>query len=167
MKLTVIGAYLPRLTPQRLAAWIVEDVQSFATGIREMKSQGLAQSWSEEEIKSRAAELPEELEEALSAAALFEVLVENHVGDFDPFAIFERRTTSIAWEPVYLSLDGNRSIAERPSELASVKSFRVAFYVHDWSEGGELVGPTGPLVHPPFAATPERLWKLAPYALLD
>src|SRR5687767_6703131 len=120
MQLTVIGAYLPRLAPDRLAAWIAEDVQSFAAGIREMKSQGLAQSWSDEEIESRAAELPEDLEEALSGAALFEVLVENHTGEFDPFAIYEKHTTSVAWEPVYLSTDGNRSIAERPSELVSV-----------------------------------------------
>jgi len=84
MQLTVIGAHLPRLSPERLAAWIVEDVQSFATGIRAMKSQGLAQSWSEDEIASRSAELPNELEEALSAAALFEVLVEGHVGDLYP-----------------------------------------------------------------------------------
>lgn len=167
MQLTVIGAYLPRLSPERLAAWIAEDVQSFATGIRAMKSQGLAQSWSEDEIDSRSAELPNELEEALSAAALFEVLVEGHVGDFDPFAIFEKHTTSVAWEPVYLSLDGIHSIAQSTGELADVKSFRVAFYVHEWPEGGELVGPKGPLICPPFAETPERLWKLAPYAFLD
>lgn len=167
MQLTVLGAYLPRLTPERLAAWIAEDVHSFATGIRELKAQGLAQSWSEEEIDSRAAELPGELEEALGAAALFEMMVENHAGDFDPLAISEKHTTSVAWEPVYLSTDGNRSIAEHPRELAGVKSFRVAFFVHEWPEGGELIGPTGPLAHPPFTATPERLWKLAPYALLD
>jgi hypothetical protein len=167
MQLTVLGAYLPRLSPERLAAWIVADVQSFATEIRAMKSRGLAQSWSEEEIESRAAELPEELEAALSAAALFEVLVDDHVGDFDPFAIFEKHTTSVAWEPAYLSLDGTHSIAEHIGELADVKSFRIAFYVHEWPEGGELVGPMGPLVHPPFAETPERLWKLARYALLD
>lgn len=167
MKLTVIGAYLPRLTPERLAAWIEEDVQSFVTRIREMQSQGLAQSWSEEEIESRAAELPEEVKEALSAAALFEVLVEDHVGDFDPFAIFEKYTTSVAWEPAYLSLDGTYSIAERIGDLQAVMSFRVVFYVHEWPEVGELVGPMGVLIHPPFVETPERLWKLAPYALLD
>jgi hypothetical protein len=167
MQLTVIGAYLPRFSPERLTAWIEEDVQSFSTGIRAMKSQGLAQSWSEEEIESRAAELPEELQEALSAAALFEVLVEDHVGDFDPFAIFEIHTTSVAWEPAYLSLDGTYSIAEHIDDLTDVKSFRVAFYVHEWPKGGELVGPMGSLIHPPFVETPERLWKLAPYALLN
>ena len=98
---------------------------------------------------------------------MFEVLVEGHVGDFDPFAIFEKHTTSVAWEPVYLSSDGIHSIAQSTGELADVKSFRVAFYVHEWPEGGELVGPTGPLICPPFAETPERLWTLAPYALLD
>lgn len=167
MQITVIGAYLPRLSPKKLSAWIEEDVQSFEADIRAMKSQGLAQSWSEEEIESRVAELPEELEEALRAAALFEVLIENHDGDFDPFTIFEKHTTSVAWEPVYLSLDGTHSIAEHISDLGDVKSFRVAFYVHEWPEGGELVGPTGALIHPPFVETPERLWKLAPYALLD
>jgi hypothetical protein len=167
MQLTVIGAYLPRLSPERLTAWIEEEVQSFATDIRAMKSRGLAQSWSEEEIDSRAAELPEELEEALSAAALFEVLVEEHVGDFDPFAISEKHTSSVAWEPVYLSLDGTHSIAEHVGDLMDVKSFRVAFYVHEWPEGGELVGPMGLLIHPPFVETPERLWRLAPYVLLD
>lgn len=167
MKLTVIGAYLPRLTPERLALWIEKDVHAFATSIREMKLQGLAQSWSEEEIESRAAELPEELEEALSAAALFEVLVEDHLGDFDPFAIFEKHTGSVAWEPAYLSLDGTHSIGESNGDLPDVKNFRVVFYVHEWPEAGELVGPTGAIIHPPFAETPERLWKLAPYVLLD
>jgi len=167
MQLTVLGAYMPRLTPARLAAWVAEDVQSFTKGIRELRTKGLAQSSTEEKIAARAAELTEELEEALTAAALFEVLVEYHAGDFDACAIFEKHTTSVAWKPAYLSTDGNRSIAEHPSELAGVESFRVAFFVHEWPEGGELVGPTGPLTHPPFAATPERLWKLAPYTLLD
>jgi hypothetical protein len=150
-----------------MATWISDDVQSFVDCIRDLKSRGLATSWSEEEIVERAAELPRELSEALSSAALFEVLVENHIGQFDPYQIHERHTTQVAWEPAYLSDDGEKAIAENVSELGESKAFRVAFYVHEWPEGGELVGPAGTLAHPPLTWVPERLWKLAPYELLD
>ncbi|PZO16937.1 MAG: hypothetical protein DCE87_04945 [Betaproteobacteria bacterium] len=167
MKLTVIGAYLPRLTPERLAVWIQDDVADFVEGIRDLQSQGLAQYWSDDQLQERAAELPSEMREAMNSAALFEVLVEDHKGEFDPYGISEKETTSVAWEPAYLSEDGGESIAEDVSELGEVNRFRVAFYVHDWPKKGELIGPTGPLVHPTFGPVPERLWKLAPYVLLD
>lgn len=167
MKLTVLGAYLHRLTPERLSAWIVEDVQSFADTIRDLKSRGLATSWTEEEIVERAAELPAELFEELNSVALFEVLVEQHGGKFDPYEIFEKHTTQVAWEPAYLSADGETVVADSASELGGVNVFRVAFFVHEWPEDGELTGPTGPLAHPPFVSVPERLWKLAPYAQVD
>ena len=167
MKLTVVGAYLPRLTPGRLSDWIQADVAAYVEGMRDLKSRGLAQSTSEEEIKEIAAELPGELAEALNAAALFEVVVEDHSGNFDPYTLREKQTTSVAWEPTYLSLDGERKIAESASELTEGTSFRVAFYVHDWPEDGVLIGPTGPLDLPPFKSVPERLWTLAPYEPLD
>ena len=90
MKLTVMGAYPPRLTPERLAGWVRDDVADFVEGIRELQSRGLAQSWSEEELQERAAELPRELEQAMSSAALFEILVEDHTGEFDPYEISEK-----------------------------------------------------------------------------
>lgn len=167
MKLTVIGAYLPRLSPERLASWIQDDVADFVKGIRELQSLGLAQSWSDDELQERAAELPVELADAMNSVALFEVLVDDHTGEFDPYEISEKETTSVAWEPAYLSEDGNASIADDVSELANVTKFRVAFYVHGWPERGELIGPTGPLGSHKFQPVPERLWKLAPYELLD
>lgn len=142
-------------------------MENFVKGIRELQSHGLARSWSDDELRERATELPTELEDAMSSAALFEVLVEGHAGEFDPYEIWEKRTTSAAWEPAYLSEDGEVSIADNLSVLSSVTTFRVAFYVHDWPEGGELIGPTGALGSPSFQPVPERLWKLAPYALLD
>lgn len=167
MKLTVIGAYLPRLSPERVASWIQDDVANFVKGIRELQSLGLAHSWSDDELQERAAELPAELEDAMSSAALFEILVYDHAGEFDPYEISEKETTSVAWAPAYLSEDGGASIADDVSELASVTKFRVVFYVHDWPEKGELIGPTGSLGSPKFQPVPERLWKLAPYELLD
>ncbi|BET26674.1 hypothetical protein EV673_0209 [Limnobacter thiooxidans] len=167
MKLTVIGAYLPRPTPERLAAWIRDDVADFVEGIRDLRSRGFAQYWSDDRLHDRAAELPGELEKAISSAALFEVLVEDHTGEFDPYEISEKETTSVAWEPAYLSVDGVESIAQNVSKPREVNRFRVAFYVHDWPEEGELTGPNGPLAHPTFQPVPERLWTLAPYDLLD
>ena len=37
MQLTVLGAYLPRMSPKRLTAWIADDVKEFVDGIRELQ----------------------------------------------------------------------------------------------------------------------------------
>ncbi|WP_147383849.1 hypothetical protein [Noviherbaspirillum sedimenti] len=140
-------------------------MKAFVDGIRELQQRGLAKSWSEEELMARAAELPEELQSSLNSVALFEVLVQDHGGEFDPYSISEKETTAVAWEPTYLSVDGEEHIGEESMPAAS--SFRVAFYVHEWPEGGTLIGPAGVLSLPEFKPVPERLWKLAPYALLD
>lgn len=167
MRLTVLGAYLPRLSPERLASWVANYVGDFVDGIHELQQRGLAKSWSEEELMERAAALPEELEASLNVAALFEVLVEDHDGGFDPFSISEKETSSVAWEPAYLTVDGQGHIAEDASDLPAASAFRVAFYVHDWPQTGTLVGPFGQLPLPGFEPIPERLWQLAPYAQLD
>lgn len=148
-------------------SWVKDDVKDFVDGIHELQQRGLAKFWSEEELMERAAELPEELKASLSAAAFFEVLVEDHDGGFDPFSISEKKTTAVAWEPAYLSADGQERIGEDIADLSAAGSFRVAFYVHDWPEGGALVGPSGSFPLPGFEPVPERLWKLAPYSQLD
>lgn len=111
--------------------------------------------------------LPRELGEALGSAVLIELLVESHGGAFDPDDFYEAQTTSVAWEPAYLSVNGDQKVAEVLSELNPEEPFRVAFFVHDWPENGTLVGPTGKLALPSFESVPERLWRLAPYVLLD
>ncbi len=97
----------------------------------------------------------------LERAALFEAEVSNNDGSFDATRI-ER-----AWEPVYLTPDGNAPLEESGVSVASAKAFRVAFYVQEWQEGQTLAGPNGPLVLPKFMRVPERLWHLAPYAIAD
>jgi len=92
---------------------------------------------------------------------MFELEVTEHDGGFNAAAIRG------AWEPAYLDFEGGSVIAERALELADVPAFRVVFYVHDWPDGGVLEGPTGALSLPPFSAVPERLWRLAPYSIVD
>jgi hypothetical protein len=167
MRLSILGAYLPRLSPERLAAWVKEDVKEFVDGIRELQQRGLAQSWSDHELRTRAEELPQELESSLNAVALFEMFVQDHHGEFDPFSTSEKETTSVAWEPAFLSVDGQELIGAEGADLRTVETFRVAFYIHDWPEKGVLVGPCGELPIPRFEPVPERLWTLAPYVQLD
>ena len=167
MNIKVLGAYRPSLTPERMAEWICSDVAAFGVEIRELRLRGLAQYWTEEKLLQREAELPREMAEALNSAVLLELLVEGHGGTFDPDQFFEEQTSSVAWEPAYLSTTGDEIAAKTLSDLSTEDAFRVAFYVHDWPEHGVLVGPMGKLALPSFAPVPERLWKLAPYVLLD
>ncbi|UUZ63092.1 hypothetical protein LP417_25715 [Polaromonas sp. P1-6] len=142
MQLTVVGAYLPRLSSGRLAAWIADDVKSFIDGLHELQLRGLATSWSEEDIQTRAEELPMELDRDLASAALFEILVQEHQGGFDPFAFSEQTTTAVAWEPAFLNESGEEAICEDISDLLAHRGFRCAFYVHEWPQNGVLFGPT-------------------------
>jgi len=166
MQLTVVGAYLPRLDQARLSRWIADDVVSFKKTIRELRERGVTQT-TDEEIELRAEELPEELNSDLQQVALFEVEVLGNSKVFVGTSFQERKTTAVSWEPVYLSLSGEEVICDKSDAPPELQEFRVAFYIHDWPQDGLLDGPLGELPLPPFSPLPERLWKLAPYSLVD
>ena len=166
MQLTVVGAYLPRLEQARLARWIAEDVASFKRTLRELREQGITQR-TDEEVEERAQELPVELDYDLQRVALFEVEVLGNVAAFVGSSFQESKSTAASWEPVYLSLSGEEIVCNNYDAPPELHDFRIAFFIHDWPQNGVLEGPTGQLPLPPFSPVPERLWKLAPYSLVD
>jgi hypothetical protein len=166
MNILVVGAYLPRLTPERVNQFIDEDVSSFLTTIRELRSQGKTQ-WPEGDLVARAEEIREELNEELQSVALIELKIDSADASFDILSFHEKKTTAVAWEPAYLTTDGTELTCEPENGPPPAGSFRVAFYIHDWPNDGRLVGPNGEIDLPSFCEVPERLWRLAPYALLD
>lgn len=167
MRVSVIGAHLPRLTPNRMSKWIADAVDGFREVMTESVQSGVFKSWTLEQIALRAEELPDEYVSALRGVALFEIRVEQCEGVFDFMQFSEQLTTSVAWEPVLLTVDGEATIETKATVPAELSAFRAAFFIHDWPENGTLLGPTGPLLVPEFTPVPERLWKLAPYELLD
>lgn len=166
MQLRVIGAHLPRLDQAAVAQFIAGDVASFKVTLIDLIERGISSS-TYEEVQERALELPEELDGDLQRCALFEVEVTGNAGEFDPAEFCNPETGYLGWEPAFLSMDGERVVVESSTAPSELSEFRVAFYIHKWSESGALVGPTGPLTLPPFTPVPDRLWKLAPYACLD
>lgn len=167
MRVSVIGAHLPRLTPDRMSKWIAGTVKDFREQMIESVQSGLLKTWTLEEIAIRADELPDEYVSALRGVALFEILVDQSEGVFDFMQFSEQLTTSVAWEPVLLTEDGEATIETKDPFTTEMTAFRAAFYINDWPENGTLLGPTGPLSLLEFTPVPERLWKLAPYELLD
>ena len=87
--------------------------------------------------------------------------------EFDPCDFCNPETGYVGWQPAFLSIDGERVIVDSYKAPRELSNFRVAFYIHEWTEQGALVGPTGPLILPQFTPVPGRLWKLAPYTCLD
>jgi len=166
MRIQVIGAYLPRLDQKAISTFIAEDVAGFVKTMRQLLCHGVTRT-TEKEIRERAAELPAELDADLQACALFEVEVRENDGEFDPSQFQNPETGLCGWEPAFLSTDGKSIVFEGYSSPSDLRDFRVAFYIHQWSEPGRLVGPTGALKLPKFTKVPKRLWKLAPYALVD
>jgi hypothetical protein len=168
MRIRVVGAYLPRLDWPSVKAYIARDIENFRTTLHRLREEGICKA-SADEIEARALELPEEYALDLGACALFEIEVLGNTAEFDATDIRNPETGACGWEPAFLSLDGLETIdcpmwGKAPPSL---RDFRAAFYVHDWNDGGRLIGPTGELSLPPFEPVPERLWRLAPYALVD
>ena len=162
MKAIIIGAHLPRLSPVRLVKHVSDDSTRYLTqGVPYLRSQGFLRDLSDEDVRERAAEIAEETQYALERAALFEAEVVGSDGTFDAGSI------EGAWEPAYLSPDGATLLESIGLSPATAKTFRVAFYVHDWQDGQPLIGPSGAFLLPAFTPVPERLWQLAPYALVD
>jgi hypothetical protein len=166
MQIRIVGAYLPRLDQAGISAFIEEDVEDFRQGMRDLRRRGITDS-TDEKIDQQAKELPAELDADLQTCALFEAEVLGNDAVFDP-AYFESDSGFCGWEPVFLALDGESIILKRYEAPAELKNFRVAFYIHLWSEQNKLKAPNGIVMNlPPFAAVPERLWKLAPYRCVD
>ena len=162
MNTTVIGAHLPRLDPERLARYVAEGKWRYVNvAVPDLRSNGFLKDFTDEYVHERAEEIADETAHELQRAALFEVEVTDNNGAFDVSAI------EGAWEPTFLSPDGTVLLESLGLSPANSRSFRTAFWVHDWNEGSELVGPNGPLGLPQFSPVPERLWALAPYALVD
>jgi hypothetical protein len=166
MKIRVVGAHLPRLDQRGIDSFIASDVAEWRVTIRRLRNEGYT-GLTDEEIATRAAEMPEELDADLQKCALFEVEVRDNSNEFDPSEFREPIAGGCGWEPAFLSMDGERVVLEGYRAPANMSEFRVAFYVHDWPDQGRLVGPTGELSLPEFSAVPERLWKLAPYSCVD
>lgn len=162
MKTVVVGAYLPRFSPERLARYVAEDKWRYINvSVPDLRSKGFLKDFTDEYVLERAQEIADETERELQHAALFEVEITDHNGTFDVSEI------EGAWEPSFLSLDGAMLLEGLGLSPANSHSFRVAFWVHEWSESDELVGSKGPLGLPQYSSVPERLWTLAPYALVD
>ena len=162
MKLHLVGAYLPKLTPERLSLHIAEDKQHFvAVAVPSLQTQGFLSGLSDQAIWARAEEIAAEKSAAIERAAIFEVAVSQNSGAFDLGEI------EGAWEPAYLTPDGQALLEDLGLSVANAMQFRVAFYIHDWPEreAPSLCG--GKLAAREFTPVPERIWRLAPYALVD
>ena len=166
MQIRAIGAHLPRLDQAGIAKFIADDVASFKTTLYDLVKRGIAQR-SHEEIEERALELPEELNADLQRCALFELEVTENNQEFDPSEIGNSESGYLGWEPAFITMDGEAILTEAYRAPATLREFRVAFYVHEWDEPGRLLGPTGAIALPAFTAVPARLWRLAPYSCVD
>lgn len=163
MQLRVLGAHLPRLDQAGIEKFIREDIDRFKQTLFDLINAGKIER-DPEEVEERALELPEELEFDLQRCALFELEVTGNESEFDPSEYGNPESGGLGWEPVFMSMDGTTIVTDSYKAPASLKAFRVAFYVHDWELPGRLTGPAGELELPPFTPVPERLWKLAPYS---
>lgn len=162
MNAIVVGAYLPRLDPERLGRYVAEDKWRYINvAVPDLRSKGLLTDFTDEYVVERAQEIADETQRELQQAALFEIEVTDSDGTFDISEI------EGAWEPSFLSPDGSMLLELLGLSPVNTQSFRVAFWIHQWSEGNELIGSNGPLELPQFSPMPERLWTLAPYAIVD
>jgi hypothetical protein len=162
MNTRLLGAYLPRLTPERIARHVEEDRLRFVNvGIPDLQRRGFALDWTKEAIEERATEIAEEKAYCIERAALFEVEILHADRHFEPGS-FEN-----AWEPAFLDPEGQRVVAGSMADLDFSQPFRLVFWVHDWGEEAVLEGPDGPIAIERFEPVPERLWALAPYEIVD
>ena len=166
MQIRVVGAHLPRLDQAGIAGFIYKEVERFKQTLFDLIDSGAIER-DRQEVEERALELPEELEYDLQRCALFELEVTGNELEFDPSEYGNPESGGLGWEPVFMSMDGATVVTESYRAPASLREFRVAFYVHDWKLPGSLIGPTGAIQLPPFTPVPARLWELAPYSCVD
>jgi len=166
VNITLLGSYLPKLSADGIQSFIDRDIEEFIKTIRELREKGVTRHWPEDVLQERAVELRAELREDLNHVALFEVEVTGNDNSLDILNFQEPETTCCAWAHAYLTLDGDATLQE-PHEAPPSGNFRLAFYIQDWKDHSTLVGPLGPIEINNFQVVPERLWRLAPYELLD
>jgi hypothetical protein len=165
-RITVIGVYSLEASPERLEQFI----NDYLTRTRERLAQtGIKVSDSDE----RWADIARQLRSALRPAALIEALVENVDNRFDPGEFVQRDWRQpedrwqVAWEEAFLTANGEEILCDHRTQLPAGETFRIAFYIHSWKHGQPLLSSYGPLEYPQLTPIPERLWGLAPYALVD
>ena len=123
------------------------------------------------DAKRREAE--RECREQLESTVLVEVLVKDRderfgVGDFSQAQDdVPRDRWQAAWAEAYLSEDGETLLVDRWAKPPNAKSFRVAFFIHDWSPAKPLLTSYGELRCPEVQKMPERLRERVPYEPVD
>ena len=178
-RIRVIGVYSPVMDRARYNAFVDEQVarQNPIDFSKELKD-FLKRVGRESEIVALPAEEIQErreyFEQELSGVAQVEVLVENpdecfKVADFqqiDPS--LPKVRWQVAWNEVFLSPDGERLLGEYHFNDRPIESvYRVAFFIHAWKHELGLESTYGPLTLVPHSPIPERLWRLAPFELVD
>ncbi|TMG75769.1 MAG: hypothetical protein E6H75_06725 [Betaproteobacteria bacterium] len=165
-RITIVGVYSPKASRGRLERFIKDHVKGTKTAWAEM---GLKATDSGKRLTAIASEL----RSALGPAALIEALVENADKRFDPGDFVQQDSAQpeghwqVAWEEVFLTTDGEKVLFHGPAGIPKRRSFRIAFYIHFWKHGAPLLSTYGPVQYPQPTPIPERLWRLAPYALVD
>jgi hypothetical protein len=157
----IIGAHLPRLDQGRLAKYVADEEARYVNvAVPELRAKGFLKHISDQDVRARAEEIAEEMQYELERAALFELEVRSADQPFDIASIEE------AWEPAYITADGEQLLEQVGLSPSTASVYRVAFWVHNW-KGTKLGGLAGIGDIPPCSPVPERLWRLAPYALVD
>ncbi len=162
----VLGAYLPRIDAEGMDRFIVGDVRTFQTTMLDLVARGVSRM-SPAEIAARAEAIPDELRANLESCALFEILVEGAPRSVIAEDFCNSVTGQLGWEGQLLTEDGQRRLERGNDDPSNALRHRIVFWIHDWDEGGHLLGPTGPLGITDFAPVPQRLWNLAPYVPVD
>lgn len=165
MHIAVLNACLPRLDQDGITRFIEQDIDRWRRAVPELQAKGFLRDVSPEDVILRCEEMREDLGIALQDVALFELQVTGNCATLNPSDI--GNTGQAGWEPVFLSIDGDRIVYEGYKAPATLSDFRLAIWIHEWTDSPALSSPWGDLALPTFQPVPERLWRLAPYSLVD
>ncbi len=108
----------------------------------------------------------------LEGAVLIEVQVEHatrrfKVGDFNqPIEGRSQEWWQVAYDEAYLSPDG-RAVVSKWKPPEGVRTYRIAFWLHDFQPGVPLGTSYGPVALPPAGKLPVRLQRLLKYVPPD
>lgn len=167
MRITVIGAYLPRLDQAAIAQFVEQDVEGWRIAVPELQAKGFMREVTSSDVNWRCDEMREDLNRDLQNCALFELEVTDQTDELDPGNIGHPVTGLLGWAPAFLSADGSEVIHDGNTAPGSLGDFRLAIWIQDWVESTTLSSPWGDLELPRFEPVPARLWQLAPYELVD
>jgi hypothetical protein len=115
----------------------------------------------------------DEIRAQLEDTVIVEVLVKDPDERFDLGDFAQRipgepeEDAQAAWAEGFLSEDGTTLLGRWEPPPALPRTFRVAFYVHDWRDGLPLTTSYGALECPTPGEMPERLKALVPYEPVD